>query len=93
MQAIFKKVFHHCIPGITLEIGAGSGGLKSSGYKVVSTDIKKDLQWILSRMPSPYLLQISRSIILLRSMFFITLSALFVFCAKRSGYLVPGDDW
>ena len=37
----FKMVFHHCISGNTLEIGAGSGGLKSSGYKVVSTDIEK----------------------------------------------------
>ena len=37
----FKMVFHHCVPGNTLEIGAGSGGLKGSGYKVVSTDIEK----------------------------------------------------
>ena len=40
-SSYFKMVFHHCISGNTLEIGAGSGGLKSSGYKVVSTDIAK----------------------------------------------------
>ena len=37
----FEMMFHHCISGNTLEIGAGSGGLRSSGYKVVSTDIEK----------------------------------------------------
>lgn len=34
-------VFQSCRPGITLEIGAGSGVFKKSGYDVLSTDIEK----------------------------------------------------
>ena len=35
----FRTVFSHCVPGKTLEIGAGSGGLKNCGYEVISTDL------------------------------------------------------
>jgi len=35
----FRAVFDHCLPGKTLEVGTGSGGLKNCGYEVISTDL------------------------------------------------------
>ncbi len=35
----FQAVFSYCLPGKTLEVGAGFGGLKNCGYEVISTDV------------------------------------------------------
>jgi len=43
LQAIyasyFKRMFQYCSSGATLEVGAGFGSLRDSGYEVVSSDI------------------------------------------------------
>lgn len=36
----FDLVFQSCLPGSTLELGAGSGVLKKCGYSVLSTDLE-----------------------------------------------------
>ena len=36
----FDLAFQSCLPGSTLELGAGSGVLKKCGYSVLSTDLE-----------------------------------------------------